>query len=130
MSHCGLRPRGYAERSSGCRLQSGRHPGCGNGGRRQHGKGAVCMLGAGRVTKTSFKHKLDSGTGILIVKGTATVSGSILNYPYGDYGCDLNNLIASYAISGKANYVAQFSLDTGPGLGNYIFQWMHISFNQ
>jgi hypothetical protein len=88
-----------------------------------------CMEGGGTVTKTTFQHRLTKG--ILTVRGTATVSGSILNYPSDPIlGCDTTNLIATYTISGTANYTAQFTLDTQSGTGDYLFQWMHISFNK
>jgi len=90
------------------------------------------MLGSGAVTKTTFQRKVDKTTGILTISGAATVSGTVLNYVYDPVLgiCDQNNLIASYTISGTANYKAQFTPDTQSVTKAYIFQWMHISFNQ
>jgi len=90
-----------------------------------------CMQGGGTVTKKTLQHTLNKTTGILTLRGTATVSGSIMDYSYDVFGlCDDTNLIASYMITGTANYTAQFILDTQSGRGDYIFQWMHISFTQ
>jgi hypothetical protein len=91
----------------------------------------TCMLGSGAVTKTTFQKKLDKSSGTLTVSGLATVSGTVLNYGNDPFGnCDQTNLIATYTISGTANYTAQFTPDPQSVNKAYTFQWMHISFNQ
>lgn len=91
----------------------------------------TCMLGGGAVTKTMFQKKIDKTTGTLTISGLATVSGTVLNYANDPFGnCDQTNLIATYNLSGTGNYMAQFTPDPNSTTKAYIFQWMHISFNE